>query len=195
MKKLTAKAIKAIVEKFATLEGAQFAGIKEYRSKTTNELANHVVIANFSYYNAVQKDLKALKEATTDDIAEIAKSGNFSTELVEQAINKLATSFENNLNPETQSNQSKAQSDAYLPVTNSIRYNFETGLFYIYALAVNKQVIEAGEYKSVNSRELTLCQNAVKKYFNFSTAKFRNFIIEAEQLTGVNIDGDKMTVQ
>lgn len=190
----TVKAIKAIIEKFANLNGSQFVGIKAYRSSTTNELANHVVIANFSYYNAVQKDLKALKEATNEDIKAIATANNFDASLVRQAIEKLAQSFENNLNPETKSNQSKAQEEVYEPINQCMKVHILTGKIFVYAMSISKQVIEAGEYKSVNSRDLTLAQNAVKKYFNFSTAKFRQFTVNADQLSGVNIDGDKITV-
>ena len=75
-----------------------------------------------------------------------------------------------------------------------MKVHIETGKIFIYALTVNKVVLEAGEYKEVNSRDLTLAQNAVKKYFNFSTAKFRQFTVNADQLTGVNICGDKITV-
>jgi hypothetical protein len=190
------KAIKAIIEKFANLNGAQFVGIKAYRSSTTNELANHVVIANFSYYNAVQKDLKALKEATNEDIKVIATSNNFSIELVKQAIEKLTESFENNLNPETKSNQSKAQTESYEPINECMKLHIETGKIFIYALTVpeSKVILEAGEYKEVKSRDLTLAQNAVKKYFKFSTAKFRQFAVNADQLSGVNIDGDKISI-
>lgn len=189
------KQIRAIIEKFANLNGSQFVGIKAYRSSTTNELADHVVLANFSYYNAIQKDLKALKEATSEDVKAIATATNFSTDLVKQAIDKLTQSFENNLNPETKSNQSKAQEEIYEPINQCMKVHIETGKLFIYAMSISKQVIEKGEYKEVNSRDLTLAQNAVKKYFNFSTAKFRQFTVNTDQLTGVNIDGDKITVK
>jgi hypothetical protein len=43
-------------------------------------------------------------------------------------------------------------------------------------MAIAKTVLSKGEYKQVNSRELTLAQNAVKKALNLSTAKFRRFM-------------------
>jgi hypothetical protein len=82
----------------------------------------------------------------------------------------------------------------YVNITNSIKLHIETGKIHIYALAVSKEVLVEGEYKSVNSRELTLCQNAVKKYFNFSTAKYRNFIVDPSMLSGVNINGEKFVL-
>jgi len=188
-----AKIVKMIIAMFANLNGSSFVGIKGYTSSTTGEVANHVVNANFSYGNAVEKDLKALQGATDEDVMAIADKG-FSVELVRTAIAKLRDAFVKNQNPETASAQSVAQSDAYVPITNSIKLHIESGKIHIYALAVSKEVLVEGEYKSVNSRELTLCQNAVKKYFNFSTAKYRSFIVDPEMLSGVNINGEKFSL-
>ncbi len=188
-----AKLIKMIIALFGNLNGASFVGIKGYTSSTTGEVANHVVIANFSYGNAVEKDLKALDNATDADVQAIANKG-FSVDLVKTAIAKLADAFRKNMNPETQSAQSLAQKDAYLNISPCIKLHIETGKLHIYALAHSKVVLIKGEYKTVNSRELTLCQNEVKKYFNFSTAKYRNFIVEPSQLSGVNISGEKVVL-
>jgi hypothetical protein len=189
-----AKIVKMIIAMFANLNGSSFVGIKGYTSSTTGEVANHVVNANFSYGNAVEKDLKALNNATDADVQAIAEKYGFAPELIKTAIIKLRDAFVKNQNPETASAQSVAQSDAYYPITNSIKLHIESGKIHIYALAVSKQVLVEGEYKSVNSRELTLCQNAVKKYFDFSTAKYRNFIVDPAQLSGVNINGEKFSL-
>ena len=159
-----AKLIKMIIALFSNLNGASFVGIKGYTSSTTGEVANHVVIANFSYGNAVEKDLKALDGATVADVQAIAGKG-FTVDLVRVAIAKLADAFRKNMNPETQSAQSKAQQDAYINISPCIKLHIETGKLHIYALAHSKVVLVEGEYKTVNSRDLTLCQNAVKKYF------------------------------
>lgn len=188
-----AKLIKTIIALFANLNGASFVGIKNYTSSTTGEVANHVVIANFSYGNAVEKGLKALDNATDADVQAIADKG-FTVDLVKTAIAKLADAFRKNQNPETASNQSKAQADAYINISPCIKLHIETGKLHIYALAHSKVVLVEGEYKTVNSRELTLCQNAVKKYFEFSTAKYRNFIVDPSQLSGVNISGEKVVL-
>lgn len=186
---------KRIIAKFVLLNGSSFVGIKRYLN-SHNELSNHVVIADFSYGNAVAKDLATLKGATEQDALTIIDQFNkeWKKDSVMFAINKMIESFEKNQNPETQSNQSKGQQDAYTKVTNSIKVHNETGKLYIYALAVSKQVLVEGVYEPKNSKELTLIQNAVKKYFNLSTAKYRSFIVDEEQLEAVNITGDTMTV-
>jgi hypothetical protein len=187
-----AKQIKSIVSMFANLNGASFVGIREYLSTSTGEIANHVIIANFSYTNAVKHDLTALQNVSIFDLNTINNEYGFSVELIKQAINKLKTAFENNQNTETQSNQSKGQNDAYLHITNSIKLHIETRKLYIYALSHSKTVICEGEHKQVNSRELTLCQNAVKKYFKFKTIKFRQFIVEPSQLSTVAVNGEQV---
>jgi hypothetical protein len=192
MKNSFAVIVKFIVSLFANLNGTSFVGIRAYQSSTTGEVANHVVIANASYGNAVEEDLRKLENATDADVQAISDKG-FSAELVRTAINKLADSFRKNMNPETQSAQSKGQQDAYITITPSIKLHIESGKIHIFAQHHSKQVLVEGEYKSVNSRELTLCQNAVKKYFDFRTAKFRNFIVDKDQLSTLKIKGNEIT--
>lgn len=184
--------VKFIVSLFTNLKGTSFVGIREYQSSTTGEVANHVVIANASYGNAVEEDLKKLENATLSDINTISEKG-FAPELVTTAINKLAEAFRKNMNPDTQSAQSKGQQDAYITISPSIKLHIESGKIHIFAQHHSKQVLVEGEYKSVNSRELTLCQNAVKKHFNFRTAKFRNFIVDKDNLCQVMIKGNEVT--
>jgi hypothetical protein len=186
--------IKAIVAMFRSLNGSSFIGVREYRSKTSGEVANHVVCTNFSYGNAVNKDLQALKGANDNDVKAICEKFGCQSETVKIAIDKLIQAFEKNQNPETQSAQSKSQQDAYLKVCEGIKLHLETGLLHIYALAINKTIIVNGESKPVNSSALTLAQNAVKKYFNFSTSKYRQFIIEPHFLTQVQIQGETVSV-
>lgn len=186
------ESVKRIIAKFILLNGSNFVGIRGYEN-SKGEIANHVVIADFNYGNAVEKDLAKLQGATEADVQNIAKEG-FSADLVKQAIQKLADSFIKNSNPETASNQSIAQKDTYTKVTNSIKIHNETGQIYIYALGHSKVVVQKGEYKEKNSRELTLAQNAVKKYFDLTTAKYRNFIVDENQLESVRITGDTITL-
>ncbi len=186
--------INQIVKKFSNLNGTSFVGIREYKSKSTGEIANHIINANFSYGNAVDKDIKALENATEQDILNISKKGMFTIELVNTAIDKLKNSFINNKNTDTQSAQSIGQQNAFINITNSIKYCIESGEIHIYALGISKEVLVNGEHKIVNSRELTMCQNAVKKYFNFSTSKYRSFIINPDNLTSVKVKGETYTI-
>jgi hypothetical protein len=195
MKKSIALLIKMIIGYFANLNGTSFVGIRGYEAKTSGEVANHVVIANVSYTNAVKHDLAALRTAVHADFEAIVKlclgkgiETNVTT--VFELVNKLATSFENNQNVETASAGSLAQKDAYIQISDCIKYNPTTELIYIYAAAHSKKVLVEGTKKSVNHSINTLIQNEIKKYFNFKTTKYRNFILHPDQLTGVKINGE-----
>jgi hypothetical protein len=180
-----------VVAMFADLNGTSLVGIRAYESKTSGEVCNHVVNANFSYGNAVTKDMKKLANSTAEDVKAIAKKFNVTSELVSEAITALNASFVKNQNPETASKQSQAQKDAYIPITNAIKLNKETLKLHIYALAMWKdEPIVKGTFKTVNSRPLTIAKNAVKKYFNFTTAKYRNFIVDPKMLSEVAINGE-----
>lgn len=184
----SSKAVRKIISNFSEINGGLFVGIREYEAKTSQEIANHVVNVNFSYAKAVLNDIEKLQTATNEDIINIVSKFGIGAELVSQAIDKLLNSFIKNQNPETASNQSKAQKDVYIHVTSSIKMNKETKNFHIYALTVSKDILVDGIYKEVNSRPLTIAQNAVKKYFAFTTAKYRNFIIDENMLSEVAIN-------
>jgi len=184
--------VKAILAKCIMMNGSSFVGIREYEN-SKGEISNHVIIANFNYGNAVEKDLAKLKGATDADVENIAKSG-YSAELVKEAISKMIASFEKNSDSETASNQSNAQKDAYTKVTDCIKMHNETGELYIYAIGHSKVVTKPIEYKPVNSKPLTLAQNAVKKYFDLTTAKYRSFVVNEDKMQSVRITGDTITL-
>jgi hypothetical protein len=197
IKNYVAKIVKSIISKFKELNGASFIGINQYLSSTTGELCNYVIVANFSYAKAILKDLQTLKNISTSDIQKCIANVNanynnvLSIDLIKQAIDKLIQGFEKNQNKETQSAQSKSQQEAYVNICDSIRLHIESRKLFIYGLVVSKEILQKGEYKSVNSSDLTLAQNAVKKFFNLSTAKFRQFNIDPEQLTEVALSGQR----
>jgi len=184
--------VKAILAKCIMMNGSSFVGIRGYEN-SKGEVSNHVIIANFNYGNAVAKDLAKLKGATAEDIENIAKGGH-SPELVKEAISKMIASFEKNSDPETASNQSVAQKETYTKVTDCIKMHNETGELYIYAIGHSKQVLVPIEYKPVNSKPLTLAQNAVKKYFDLTTAKYRSFVVSEDKIDSVRITGDTITL-
>jgi hypothetical protein len=185
--------VKAILAKCIMMNGSSFVGIRNYEN-SKGEISNHVIIANFNYGNAVEKDLAKLKGATSEDVENIAKGGH-TAENVKQAIAKLIAGFEKNSNPETASNQSVAQKDTYTKITDCIKMHNETGELYIYAIGHSKKVVKEIEYKPVNSNALTLAQNAVKKYFDLTTAKYRSFVVSEDKMESVAITGDTVTMR
>lgn len=185
--------VRMILAKCILMNGTSFVGIRNYKN-SKGEVANHVIIANFDYGKAVAKDLAKLQGATAEDIENIAKGGH-TLELVKEAIDKKIASFTKNSNPETASNQSKAQKNTYTKVTDCIKIHDETEEVYIYAIGHSKKVVEAVEYKAVDSKPLTLATKAVEKYFDLTTAKYRSFKVSPDQMESVAITGDTITLK
>ncbi len=185
------KIIQQIADEFVGMNSCQFVGIKAY-TNANGEISNQVVCCNFSYGEAVKRDLKKLKNATDADIQAIAAHG-FTVEFVIEIIAKLANSFILNQNKETASNQSKGQTNCYKRINSGMKLHKETKKVFIYALAVQKDILTDATipYKVVKNGEMVLCQNAIRKYFNFSTAKYRNFSVDSASLSGVNLNGLK----
>lgn len=184
-----------IAKNFSTIKGTSFVGIKGYESKTTGETANHVINVGFSYENAINKDLNKLNNLTEKDIDNLVFETGIEKDIILEAKDDMLNSFVNNRNKETQSKQSEAQQEAYINITNGIRLHKETGQVYIYALHVSKEILIAGEYKKVNSRPKTLAKKAIQKYLDFSTSKFRNFIVSPEHLSKVKSKGETLIVK
>lgn len=190
------KQIKQLVESMilSTTDKSQFAGLEYTNSK--GETAQYVININVSYTNAVTNDIKKLQSITPEQIGEILSSNElFTTETIKKNVAVLLDSFLKNQNQETASNQSIAQNSAYINLSPCLRYNFETGLLYLYGSKVFKRVINPIEYKKVNSKVDTLCKKSIKKVLNFSTEKYREFIITPEQLKRVKLNGSEWVLE
>lgn len=178
-----------LVAMFTTIKSATFVGIREYRN-SFNEVANVVVIVGFRYYSILKRDLQALKAYTEDDVKAISLLGGFDKELVLTAINKIIGQITNNLNPETRSNQSKGQTEAYEFITKGIKRHIESGKIFVVGLTHSKVVLVDGVYDDKDTRrELTKCQDFVKKYFDFRSTKYRTYEVDENQLTSIKALG------
>ena len=196
MKAIDKKQIKQLVENMilTTSEKSQFTGLEYTNAK--GETAQYVVNINVSYSNAVKKDIAALQNITSLQIEEIkSKNELFTTEMIQKNVATLLESFINNQNKETASNQSIAQQTAYINLTPCLKYNFETGLLYLHGEKISKKVIVPIEYKQVNSRIDTLCKKSIKKVLNFSTEKYREFVITPDQLKRVKMNGTEWVLE
>lgn len=164
--------IKKAIEKSPT--GVSFINIKNYTSKSTGEVSDHLINIGVSYENQKAKDIKFL-----ENMLPLKMKWKSSLPLIVEAQVKIRESL---LRPnETMSN---AQQDAYTPLAKGIKYHNETGALYIYGYGVKKTVIVPGEYKHTNHRPLTIAQNEIKKYLR--TEKFRNFALSVGNVLVIN---------
>ena len=188
--------MKAFFDKFSGLNGAKYIGIEGYENKF-GEIANFKINVNISSLSAKEKDLESLKAVTNDDLQGIAEENNYPMETMEKALNNLITRGEKNIskNKEDRTNQSKGQDDAYLYLTNGVKMHKESLTMFVVGLRETKKVIVEGVYedKEDTRRELTKCQDAIKKHCDLRMLRFREF--EVGQMDAINITGTTLQMR
>jgi hypothetical protein len=185
---------KKFFDKFDGLNGVTFISINNYEAKTSGEIANHTLNVGISVENAKQTDLNRLNACTDKDVKDIATSSKIDLETVKIALAEMIVSATKNLSADLSNRtaQSQAQTDAYLHITSAIKMHKETGLFHIFGQHINKKVLVAGTYKSVNSSDKTLAKTAIKKHLDLRTEKFRTFIVE--NIQSVKMQGETLEI-
>lgn len=112
---------------------------------------------------------------------------------------EMVQQFLDNQNEETRSNQSKAQSEAYEAITKGVKRNKETGKLHVWAMAHSKEVLIEGNYPASNPQIETAQKNAIERYCRdilnnqLPVTKYRNFVIEPDQLSEVKVTGETVT--
>jgi len=175
---------KELINALGNIFGASFVSIKGYLSVTTQELSDYVINVGADYGNAVLKDIKTLESASYDDAT------------MEIARLKLLTSLLKNRDEKTQSNQSKAQQDAYYHLTGngSVKLHIENGTLHIFGMSISKKVIEpAKKPAKASSNPIIIAQYKIQKDLNLSTPKWRNF--KFEQFDIVKTGGENFSLK
>lgn len=160
--------------------GVAFVSLKGYTSSTSGEVADHLINIGVSYAKAGEKDIKDLENA---DLTKLSND-QFSVILLEEARTALINSI-----VAPSKSYSNAQKDAYTHICEGMKVHNETGSVVIFGHAVRKTVIVKGEYKTVNSRPLTLAKNYLSKELNLRRDKYRNFTVTS--LEGIKLNGQE----
>jgi len=180
---------KAFFDKFEGLKGCKFVGIKGYSNKH-GEVADLTILTNFNVRNAKEKDLNTLKSLDDKDLRAIQKECDVDLDVIKTALAELIDSGEKNLNEETKTTASKAQEDAYIYLTNSVKMNKDSMDVFIVGQRHTKKVIVEGTYPIVKSRPKTIAKKAIKKHCNLSMERYRSYKVgslESIQITGDTI--------
>ena len=180
-----------------TIKGTTFVGVQNYRN-AQGELSNQTIVSGITYANCLIYDFNSLKDLQNEIFMQFNKK--HSTELIKKAYNNLYSSLEKRLSSEEVKeelrrqndktiNLSDGQKDAYIHIAKGIKLHIESQKLHIFGLVVRKKVIEPIEYKQVNSRELTILQNKIKKFCEFKQDKYRNFIFDYSEvkLKGISL--------
>jgi len=169
-----------------TVKGTTFVGVRAYENKQ-GEVSNQTLLVGINFENVLMHDFKAIKEKQNDLIFDLTKEHKI--EVVLEAYKKVYDSLEKRLSDEQTKEAlreqgdrtilaSDAQIDAYKHLAKGVKQNLTTNQLHVFGLVVKKTVLVPIEYKTVNSRELTIVQNKIKKYCNFKQDKYRTFIFD-----------------
>lgn len=159
-------------------KGARFVSIKNY-SNNNGDKSNYLIICNFSYENAKEKDIKKLNKIKYPNI------------LMEEARVELLNSLINNSSKDTTSNQSKAQKEVYRNISECVKIHIESGKLFIFGKVVRKDVIEKAEYKEVKSSDLTIAKNKIRKKLHHT--KYRQFSVD--KIKSCRLNGKEFIIE
>ena len=169
-----------------TIKGTSFIAVNGYTNKQ-GEVSNQTIVGGISYENALLNDFQTIQDNLLEILDNETLNKTYGSVIVEQAYFEIMESLEKRLSsPEVKEklrqendstiNRSDAQNDAYIYITKGVKLHKESQEIHIYGLVVRKKVLVPIEYKTVNSKPLTLCKNAIQKHLNFKQSKYRNFI-------------------
>ena len=147
-----------------TIKGTSFVGVRNYLN-SKDELSNQTILVGADYGKAKEKDIAAVREFDINSY-----ESQFSEALRIQAKEKILNSL---IAPAKA--QSEAQKDAYTHIGPGLKLHKESGDIMVFGFVVSKTILEKGNYPHKNSREMTLCQNEMKKQMNLRTGKYRQF--------------------
>lgn len=174
---------------FLTLIGAgkmpKFVAVKGYENKE-GAITDYVVNVKAKYSNKVLKDIASLKQYLETFNPETDSALHF------QAASKMLEAFEKNQNPETASNGSIAQANAYTRINGAVKLHNENGKFYVYAYVVSRKVLQAAPAKPDKRRPLTIAQDELKRKLKLKTPKYCMFTISYGDT--FTVDGKTLTV-
>jgi hypothetical protein len=183
------QAVKGI-EAGTDISGCQFIGVEGYTNKF-GEVSNQVFNSGVDHKKVLAADRKkyiAVQENAGKYAFLVQKHGN---ELVNKAFAELIKSADSCLAGENV--RSQAQLDAYVWINSGMKYCIATKKLMIFGQKVSKTVVTPGKYPVVNSRKLTLAKNDIKQMANIKGDDYRQFIIDVETISGVNVGGKKIT--
>lgn len=148
-----------------SITGVSFVSIRNY-TNTSGETSNNLINVGMSYTNAKKKDIETLETLNVKE-----HSFKSTPENIEAARVALIAAF---IAPDKA--RSEGQKDAYTVISEGIKVHNETGQIYIYGYREKKEVLKAGEYKVVNSSDLTIAKNELRKLLR--TGKFTQYALE-----------------
>lgn len=167
---------KAVLSSLENTHSAQFAYLK-YRNMQ-GELSTYKLNLNTDFMKMYKDDLNTLKNMNTStELENTAKN-----ELIESVTKSIDTEFQHEKNP----------TKNMTTLHKSIKFHDEKNEMYLHCVCLEKKVIEPGTYKTVNSKELTIIKNNLKKQLKQS--KLRFFKINLNQIKKITTNNTRIVI-
>jgi hypothetical protein len=184
-------AVNSSIEILETLTDADFTAIADRYKVVNHEGEKYGSNAPAREYLATGKIAKEGTKARIKCLEGVKETKTLATICAEMIQAML-----DNQNEETRSAQSIAQREKYDHVAKSVKRHKETKRLHIWAMANWKEVVEEGEYSEGDMGIETAQKTAIERYCKevlkkqLPTTKYRNFVIEDNQLSEVAISGE-----
>jgi hypothetical protein len=178
--------INQITTALMEIKGNRFVSLT-YLSKSSGELARHVINVGFSYHTAVEKSVTELEIQFGE--------GRFKTPLEIQAATEVMASLKKTLEAHARGEQNEDYTKAgqYIPIGNGVNVNSTDNTIQLFGLSQSKTVLSEGVYPKVNSRPLTIEKRKIQK--SLPIGNFREFALDLSQIGSVKVNGQTLELE
>jgi len=176
--------MKAFFEKFESLKGSSFIGIREYQNKF-GKVANVNLLTNISTMNAKKKDLEKLKKVDDLSLALLVAKTGIKLEVFKVALSKMIASGEKNISSDLTEHtaQSQGQSEAYIHLAPGVKLHKDSMNVFIDGFFQSEEVLVEGEYPTVKSADKTKAKKAIGKLVELRMNDYHQYNLgNADQL-------------
>ena len=150
-----------LVRELVKNKGCRFVQL-HYTAKGTGEEATHTLCLGVDLERAYRRDEK---------VTRLFKPSN---KIEEQAKEAVLTSLRESITKGIGNNSAYTCKGVFETIAPGLKIH-EDGTLHVYGFVIRKEVITPGVYKSVNSADLTIAKDKVKK--NHKLRRFRQFIL------------------
>jgi hypothetical protein len=159
--------MRTLLDQLSQIHGAKFANFT-YRSAETGELAKYQVMLGVDMTSLYQKDRETL-------VAMLPSLDGLQKDAAEALLASIEESLQKGLGNNSAYTHGPDGGDTYfLTHIPGVKLNLHDGVLHVMALVQSKHVLEAGTYKVVNSRPLTLAKRALERE-HLRRSKVRQF--------------------
>ena len=178
-----------IAHEAGQIEVPRFVGIRNYCNKR-DETSNYLINCGIAYRSLLESDAAFINFV---DLAVFDFATNIDDETATTAFDEIRQSINQNIsdNIEHHSTMSRVQLELYDTILPNIKVHKQTGVTYLTGYVVNKQIIRAGNYPTVNSRPKTIAKNTIKRQLR--TSKYRQFLLH--NIGEIRLNGNTLQLQ